>query len=94
MKNLNELKVINVESDLEYGFFWVEFEGSKSLQCCLVAAHHPEDGYLEQVHIWNNGYNDGICHDVNEWAVIDGDWDHINDYLVNKARENGIQIVA
>lgn len=95
MKNLNELVVVNAEANVEHGFFFVEFENGKSLQCCLVAARNPDDGYLEQVHIWNNGFDDGLCYDCNAWAKDeDGEMGHINDFLVEKARENGLQIVA
>ena len=95
MKNLNELVVVNAEANLEHGFFFVEFENGKSLQCYLVAASNLDDGYLEQVHIWNNGFDEGLSYYCNEWAKDeDGEMGHINDYLVNKARENGLQIVA
>lgn len=64
MTNLNDLNVVNAEANLKYGFFWVEFENGKSLQCCLKAAHQDEQDlfengpiYLEMVELDNNGYN-------------------------------------
>jgi hypothetical protein len=101
MKNLNDLKVTNIESNTEFGFFFVEFSNGKSLQCCLKALRqseeeHFENGpiFLNQIEHDNSGFSDGLCADCNEWAVVDGEWGHIIDFLIERARENGVQIVA
>lgn len=97
MKSINEMKIINREYDLDSGFFWVEFEGGKSLQCCLKLYGSEEEGlhYQPQIEIGNNGFVEGQNWDANEWAAgEDGDADHIEEFLIEQAREIGIQIVA
>lgn len=32
---MNNLKIINADFNLEFGFFWVEFDNGKSLQSLL-----------------------------------------------------------
>ena len=95
MKNL---EIINRDFDLENGFFWVEFEGGNVLQCCLKGIYDENglfQGFLEQVSAVDNGYSDGLCWDANEWAVSeDGEHGHIQDFLVEQAREIGLEIVA
>ena len=93
MTNLNELAVTKSDYDLESGFFWVEFENNKSLQCCLKGIRDEDGdyaGYSAQVEIDNNGHDDGICADVNAWAK-DAD---VKDFLLDQARKAGLQIVA
>ena len=93
MKNLNELAVTKRDYDLELGFFWVEFENGKSLQCCLKGIRDEDGdyvGYSTQVEIDNNGHDWGICAEVNEWAK-DAD---VEDFLLEQARKVGLQIVA
>ena len=99
MKNLQNLEIKNVEFDLENGFFWVEFENGKVLQCCLKEQNQDENKnglvFMEAIEVCNNGYNDGICWDANEWAADeDGDVEHINDFLIEQAREIGLEIVS
>jgi hypothetical protein len=97
MTNLNELVVKNRESDTEYGFFFVEFENGKSLQCCLVSKQDncdDEPYFVDAIEIDNSGYNDGICGDVNEWASEDGEWSHIEEFLIEQARKYGVSIAA
>ena len=96
MKNLQNLEIINKDFDLQNGFFWVEFENGKILQCCLKSVYDENGliGFNEQIELDNNGYNDGLCWDANEWAVSeDGDVDHINDFLIEQARSIGLEIV-
>lgn len=100
MTNLNALTVTNVEysTDLASGFFWVEFDNGQSLQCCLHA-NRDADGCYESfnaaIEIDNNGYDYGICYDVNAWAKDeDGELSHVEDFLIEKAREAGLSIVA
>lgn len=95
MKNINTLEITNVESDTEHGFFFVVFGNGESIQCCLQS--NPQDlgsPYLEQVHTWDNGHDYGICRDVNAWAVENGDWEYINQFLLTQARKNGIRVVT
>lgn len=102
MKNINEMKIINRDYDLDSGFFWVEFENGKSLQCCLKLAKQDEQDlydigsqYLNQIEIDNNGFDEGLCYDCNEWAKDEGgEMGHVQDFLIEQAREIGIEIVA
>ena len=95
--NLQNLEIINRDFDLQNGFFWVEFENGKILQCCLKAVYDENGliGFNEQVELDNNGYNDGVCWDANEWAQDeDGEHAHIQDFLIEQAREIGLEIVG
>ncbi|MBO1894258.1 hypothetical protein HNW13_000360 [Shewanella sp. BF02_Schw] len=101
MKNLNDLKVTNVESKTEDGFFFVEFSTGKSLQCCLKALNQSEDElmengpiFLNQIEHDNSGFDDGLCADCNEWALVDGENEHILEFLIDRARENGVHIIV
>lgn len=102
MKNLNELVVVNAEANVEHGFFFVEFDNGKSLQCCLKAAKQDEQDlhdngpqYLNQIEIDNNGFDEGLSYDANEWAQDeDGEMGHVQDLLIEQARQYGIEIVA
>lgn len=97
MNNLSNLTITNREFDLNTGFFWVEFENGKSLQCCLKQYGNCEDGYYyaEEVEIDNNGFDEGLSLDNNEWAFNeDGEAGHVHDFLIEQAREVGLQIVA
>lgn len=99
--NLNDLNVVNRNYNLDTGFFWVEFENGKSLQCCLVQARRGDDLveygplYLGQVDINDNGFDYGLNGDNNQWAVSeDGEAEHIEDFLIEQARMCGLEIVA
>lgn len=99
--NLNDLNVVNRDYDLDSGFFWVEFENGKSLQCCLVQARRGDDLaeygalYLGQVELDNNGFDDGLSYDNNAWAKDeDGEMGHINGFLIEQARMCGLEIVS
>lgn len=95
MINLSELKINNVEANLETGFFFVEFEDGRSLQCCLDAKGDEWDHwFISQIEVGNNGFNEASSADCNEWAVVDGGWDHIELFLIEQARANGVDIVA
>lgn len=98
--NLNDLNVVNREYNLDTGFFWVEFENGKSLQCCLVQARRGDDLaeygplYLGQVELDNNGFDDGLSYDNNVWAKDeDGEMNHVNDFLIEQARMCGLEII-
>lgn len=98
--NLNALEVRFAEYCLNDGFFYVLFKNGESVQCCL-ASHEELDhqGYSYSVYKAaiseeNNGFSEGLCRDVNRWAVHnDNEWGHINDYLINAAREAGLEII-
>ena len=91
MKNLNDMNVVNAEANIEYGFFFVEFEGGKSLQCCLV---HNGEGFEMKINSKDSGFDQGLSYDCNEWAAgEDGEIGHIEDFLLEQAREIGLQIV-
>lgn len=103
MTDLNEINVVNREYSLATGFFWVEFENGKSLQCCLKEQYQADGDryasgksiYLEQVDINDNGFDYGINWDNNQWAVgTDGKAEHIEEFLIEQARQCGLQIVV
>lgn len=93
MTNLNELKITNREFDLDSGFFWVEFEGGKSLQCCVHESSKPEKVVINES---DCGHDWGICKDVNQWAVEEGlaDWWDVNQSLMSEAEKIGISIIV
>lgn len=97
MKNINEMEIINRDYDLDSGFFWVEFEGGKSLQCCLKGIRDEDGnyaGYAEQIEIGNNGFDEGLSWDCNEWAADeDGEAKHIEDFLLEQAKIAGLEII-
>lgn len=91
MKNLNKMNVANREYSLESGFFWVEFENGESLQCCLEVIDDT-GSYKAEIKEDDNGFDEGLSRDCNRWASQCG-WDHINDFLLEQARQAGLEIV-
>ncbi|MGL6121469.1 MAG: hypothetical protein ACRC1W_00225 [Shewanella sp.] len=92
--NLNSLKVVNSGAVVEDGYYFVEFEDGKILQCCLVASF-DNSHFLNEVDCTNSGFTSGPCAECNEWAVgADGDWLHIDQFLIDKATADGVLIVA
>ncbi|WP_087546738.1 hypothetical protein [Acinetobacter sp. WCHA39] len=93
MKNLNELKIVNTDFDLDTGFFWIEFENGKSLQCCLKLRKDLK-GYKKEIVKNDNGSCEGLSGDNNDWALDEEnpDWANINDLLHREARKLGIKI--
>ena len=98
MKNLNELAIKNREVDLENGFFFVEFFGDRSLQCCLVGKRDSCDEelyFVEQIEVGNSGHNEGASLECNAWAADkDGSIDHVELFLIEQARMIGVEIVG
>ncbi|MEM4380336.1 MAG: hypothetical protein QXL01_06630 [Thermoplasmatales archaeon] len=95
---LNKLTVVNREYSLESGFFWVEFENGKSLQCCLNAVLDNDGAlikYTPHVSIYDNGYYEGLSRDNNQWAACEnGEANHIEEFLIEQARQCGLKIVV
>ena len=100
MINLNELTVKNVDynTDLEGGFFCIEFSNGQFVQCCLHANRDADgcyESYNDAIEHDNSGFDYGICGDVNAWAADeDGEIGHVLEFLIEKAREIGLQIAA
>lgn len=97
MNELNRLSIKNSESNTEHGFYFVEFENGKSLQCCLVSSKKndfEEQYFHNQIEIGNSGYSEGLCADCNEWAAKGDEWAHIEEFLIEVARCDGVQIIA
>lgn len=94
MKTLNELKIVNADYDLQTGFFWVEFENGKSLQCCLEY-RKDEKGYKKSIKASDNGSGDGLSGDNNQWALDEEsqDWLEIDNLLHKEARKLGIKVI-
>lgn len=100
IETLNNLEIETLSA--ENGFFFVEFKNGLSLQCCLDEVKQSEEDlyengpvYLDQIQCDNSGFDEGLCWDCNEWAAGDNDEiSHINDFLIEKAREIGISIVS
>ena len=88
MKNLT---VVNADFDQEIGFFWVEFNNGKSIQCCLIA-RKDGNGFTKKIDRNDNGSSWGVCGDTNEWAAIEGDYTEVNEMLHREARKLGIKI--
>ena len=95
---LNQLTVVSREYSLESGFFWVEFEDGRSLQLCLNAVLDNDGAlikYTPHVSINDNGYYEGLSRDNNQWAAdTDGNTGHIEEFLIEQARQCGLQIVV
>ena len=93
MKTLSELKIVNTDFDLDTGFFWIEFENDKSLQCCLQL-RKDEKGYKKSIKADDNGSSEGLSGDNNDWALDEENpnWVNINDLLHKEARKLGIKI--
>lgn len=93
VKNINELKIVNTDFDINTGFFWVEFEGEKSIQCCLKQGQKGK--YLRQIDRSNNGSSEGLSGDNNRWALDPEtlDWSQIDSILHKEARIMGIKII-
>jgi len=92
MKNLNCLEVINVEVNIEHGFFFVEFNNSKSLQCCLKYDEN-EQMFLNQIERRDSGFDEGLCADCNDWALADIDGCDVLGFLIGEAKKAGVEIV-
>lgn len=93
MKNLTELKIVKTDYDLYSGFFWIEFENEKSLQCCL-SQRKDLKGYKKEIDSNDNGSHWGISGDNNEWALGETqDFGEINNILYREARKLGIKII-
>ena len=92
MNTLNTLKIVNTDYDLESGFFWIEFQNGKSIQCCLV--QNDDSGFVAQINSDDTGASEGLSSDNNEWALGDDcDWGHINNLLIIEAKKLGIEII-
>lgn len=90
---LENLNISKVEYDLENGFFWVEFDNDKSIQCCLIERKDGK-GFRKAIDMNDNGYDWGMCEDVNRWAFNEnGEGDHVLVFLLKQARKAGLQIV-
>lgn len=94
---LNALTVVSREYGLVSGFFWVEFENGKSLQCCLREAfsyYGIHVGYEPQIDINDTGFNVGINWDNNQWAAGEyGEAEHIEEFLIEQAKQAGLEII-
>ena len=85
MKNLNELAVLNAEANLDHGFFFVEFEGGQSLQCCLAQG---DEGYEMKIDSKDSSFDQGLSYDCNAWAKNeDGEIGHIEEFLFEQAKK-------
>lgn len=94
MKNLNDLKVINSDYDLDVGFFWITFENSKSLQCCLQY-RKDEKRYKKSIKADDSGLDVGLSGENNLWALTEYNADNyqIKKLLYKHARKSNIKIV-
>lgn len=92
MENLNELKVLNAEAAVEYGVFYIEFEGGEVLQCSLALL---DNKYVERIDVDCSGYNYGVNLKVNRWAKRkDGSMEHIKLFLIEQAQVAGVEVVV
>lgn len=90
---MRNLTIVNTEFNTEHGFFWVEFNNGKSIQCCLVA-RKDGNGCTKQIDRNDCGSNEGLSFDNNEWALNeDNDFAEINDLMFKEAKKLGIKII-
>lgn len=95
---MNNLKIQNADYDLETGFFWIELDNDKTLQCCLKSHGDVIEGeelyFSAAVETDNNGFNEGMCLDVNGWAIERFGDEKVQDFIIEVARATGVQIVS
>lgn len=85
------MKITNTDYDLDAGFFWVEFENEKSIQCCL---DHAKDDFIHIKRVIDNGgYDDGLSGDCNEWFFDEFGKDECLKLLKKESRELNIKWV-
>lgn len=89
MKNLN---ITNVEYDLDNGFFWIEFDNKKSIQCCLME-RRDGNGFKKSINFDDPGIVWGINADVNAWAAPDDDYEFVYTTIKREARKAGVRII-
>lgn len=98
MNNFLGLEMQYADYDIESGFFFVVFDDVNSLQCCLASRQDDVDSgfyHIAAIDISNTGYSDGLCGDCNSWAITEnGEWSHIEDFLIEQARQIGLDIIA
>lgn len=94
LETLNQLTIKERIVSEDFGFFSVVFVGGSELQCCL--AEHPVlwGKYQNKIIADDCGFTEGICGDVNEWAMReDGQADHILDFLLAQAKIAKVEVV-
>ena len=89
---LSNLNITNVEYDLDNGFFWIEFDNEKSIQCCLMK-RKDGDGFKKAINFDDPGVAWGICADVNAWAAPNGDYEFVYTTIKHEARKAGVRII-
>jgi hypothetical protein len=84
---LNNSDYMNSDNiSLEYGFFHIEFNNEKSIQCCLKEG---KKGFIKEISASDTGASWGICGDVNSWF---GDYEICEKILLQEARKQGVRI--
>lgn len=89
------LQVKKYDYDLEFGFMFIVVKGKNieedlTIQCCLEF----EDGvFLKKISKNDNGYNDGICKDINARAFKQFGEDKCMEMLFKKAQDLNIDII-
>ena len=89
MKNLN---ITDVTCSLICGYFWVEFDNGRSIQCCLMK-RKDGDGFEKAINFDDPGIAWGICADVNAWAAPDDDYEFVYTTIKREARKAGVRII-
>lgn len=68
---------------------WQEY----SLQCCINEKHSDKDKFVKQINRRQNGYDDGICGDVNARAFKRFGKENCLNFLHKMARKSGFRII-
>lgn len=93
--NLNKLTIAHTGYSIVDGFFWIKFDNGKTLQCCL--AKSKKSGFKRAVFKNGNGYNTGICADINAWAMDGKNQEEVSEnllqFLIKNARKSGLRII-
>jgi len=80
MANIKELKIVEICSDIEAGFFWIMFVDELYLQCCVS----KENGFDKN----DMGEDWGICGDVNAKAFEKYGQEQCVDLLIEYAEKH------
>lgn len=93
---LSNLKIIDCDYWVWYGWFWVEFENNKELKCYLNKNENVGGKYKPEI----NSKKMVLCFEpddnVNRWAIgenEDEDEEKIKQFLIAAARKKGLRVI-
>lgn len=93
LDELENFQFFNSENiNQEHGFFHIEFNNEKSLQCCLVQSKKIVNRYNKQIDSHDTGVREGLSSDCNEW--FGDDIEIIENVILTAAKKYGVKIIA